>query len=130
LVRKIHLKVEFRHWAGCSQVPRDKSGIVVICGYELNGMFVGESLGKLVADTFLMFEVAMPKPIDTRHWKMNNKYWTDSIKQIRAAFTEEDWMEGTTDEVLLLPVSTIEWVELPPHVKELPLPLSVYPIPA
>ena len=112
-MKKIHAVIGYRGWKGSSQVPLDESRCLVISCVDLT--FVDElkmgaglpwqeeialrenqnCLGvRLRLDPFAILEIDSPTP------------------DLKAHFTPDDWIEDTTDSLLCLPVSTIEWKEI------------------
>ena len=106
-MKQNHLVVNYRHWADATQVSRDESVIIVVPSYELNGMHVSDAIGRLELAPFATFHVGL---FDTS--RDYEQFWLERIQEIRKDYTEADWLEETTDDLLVLPVSMMEFVEI------------------
>jgi len=114
--KQIHVRVRYAHWRGDSQVEPEDSAIIVVIEYEFNGFPVSDSAVVLEFDTFASATLAVPEdhpeiPDDIN--ESNRLFHERCIKAFRDTLTASDWLDGTTDDVLVVPVSRLEMIERP-----------------
>jgi len=105
----MQVTVGYRYGAGSQFVTEDESGIIVIQHFEIGEHWIPSEAGTLRNDgPFLTLALSVPPEEDAPFMERAR----ESIAALRAELTADDWLEGTTDDVLVLPVSQIKWAEL------------------
>lgn len=135
----VAVKVYIKSIKGSSRCqPGEKDSIVFARFLELDGMEVyteGEvKLTSAGSEGFLMLELHRPTP-ERLAWmrgytKSAAQWRSEGYDAIRALFADpDDYMEGTDDDVLILGVRSIEYVESKWPQPEPVMPPGVYSIP-
>lgn len=115
-MRQTNVVLHYAHWRGQDQVSREDSAVVVVLDYEINGHFLRDEYVTLTADKMMTLSIEVPDYSDPTYDEYRESNIAQAEKRIgalRSELTAEDWLEGTTDEVLLLPVSSLELRERP-----------------
>lgn len=114
--KQICVKVLYAHWSGEHQVDASDSHQIVVIGYDVNGYDFSPSQMKLEFDTFAQAHIFIGddlREIDPEMNEKNRKYHREKLQALRDTLTPSDWLEGTTEEDLYLPIACIEWIERP-----------------
>jgi len=117
-------------------MANDKNSILFVCHLEIDGISCfteGEVRFSMDgSEGFFMLELHRPTPerqlwMDTGFSRSPKRKY--GYENIRAFFTDpDDYMEGTDDDVLILGVHKLEFIEW--IVPKYEMPTSVFPIPA
>lgn len=111
----VHVTVGYRHWKGSSQVEKSESSIIVIDSLEINGCWVDDRWADLSLQGFAT--ISLRQIEDAPGYSEIKEQNDKDYALLREQFTDpDDYLEGTDEDVLVLPVSTIEWVELAPYL--------------
>lgn len=111
---QIDVRVLYAHWRGEDQVIAQDSAQIVLIAYEINGHHLSHEQVRLEFDIVARAYVWVPEPlpeVDLATNERNHVYYSDHMDALRSTLTPHDWLEETTDEVLVLPIARISWVE-------------------
>jgi hypothetical protein len=104
----MHVKVAFRYLAGEHVVDEAESWIIAIEHFEIAGRWLSSEHATLCNQgPFLEFHVQEIDE-DYPYIQKGNR----EVAELRESLTPDDWLEGTDEEVLRLPVSSIEWIDM------------------
>ena len=103
-MRQFHVQVFFAHCKGSDFVENWDSVITFVRAYLVNGVYVSEDWAELIFQPFGQLHLHPPR--DGRHPALTEPY-----QEFLDSLTEEEWLEGTTDDVIVLPVSRFEFIE-------------------
>ena len=105
----VHVTVGFRYYAGDKIVAEDESRIMGVVHYEVAGKWIPCELAELVADgPFMTLRLSESSEYEGPWLERHSQ----DVRDLREELTPGDWLEQTTDEVLVLPVSSMEWVDM------------------
>ena len=105
----MEVTVGYRYVAGDRFVSEDESFIIGIEHFEIGGHWIGSDFAVLENEgPILTLTLAIPDDDDTPYLERAR----EEIAALRSELTADDWLEGTTKDVLILPVSRIKWAEL------------------
>jgi len=113
-MKKTHVVIHYAPWKGANQVSAEDAVGLVCVGFEINGNRVGYNVATLEFGTFASIRLEVPPAhpeIDDEINAKNNSFHQQQIAAVRDELTEEDWLEETTDGVLVLPVASLKMVE-------------------
>ena len=113
-MKKTHVVIHYAPWKGANQVSAEDAVRLVCVGFEINGHRVGDNVATLEFGTFASICLEVPRSYPELDDEMNAKnraFHEQQIAAVRDELTEEDWLEETTDDVLVLPVASLEMVE-------------------
>lgn len=120
----MHVKVGFRYASGDHFVSEDESGIIAIQHFEVNGHWISADVATLrnrgpflylylhrsvpdgESDPYILKSIAQVLELAD---EIEDNDWVDETWSAREGTTQE-----TTDDVLCIPVSSLEWVALTP----------------
>ncbi|HSE47498.1 MAG TPA: hypothetical protein VLA89_19550 [Gemmatimonadales bacterium] len=118
-MKQTHVVVNYKPWRGEQWVDPEDAWVLVCSGYEINGHHVHDGTANLVVDgAIFTIRLQVPDysdPAYDDYRESNIAHAEKCIAAIREELTEEDWLEETTEDVLVLPVSSIEMRQ---HVRE------------
>lgn len=107
-MRQNHVKVFYAHCKGDSFVEAPESVITFVRAYGVNGVLVDCDWAEL---KFVPFGQIHLRRLSEQEREARPPYMTLPYERFLATLTVDDWLEETTDEVVVLPVSTLELVE-------------------
>lgn len=113
-MKKTHVVIHYAPWKGTHQVSAEDAEALICVGFEINGHRVGDKVATLEFGTFASIRLEMPPSyyeIDDEMNEKNRAFHQQQIAEVRDELTEEDWLMDTTDDVLVLPVASLEMVE-------------------
>jgi hypothetical protein len=116
MMKQTNVVVHYAPWKGTDQVSLEDSWVLVTLDYEINGHRLRDEYVTLEMDKMMTVIIQVPDYSDPAYDEFresNIAHAEELIAALRDELTEEDWLEGTTDEVLILPVSTLELRERP-----------------
>lgn len=103
-----NVEIRYLHWSGSRPVSAGDSEILVVDGYIVDDLYVNSLIAEIVMDgPFMTIEIGVPEDLDDSF----RERWQQVVDELRSHYTAEDWLEGTTDEVLILPVARVSVVE-------------------
>ena len=106
----MEVTVGYHYLAGDLLVSEHESVIMGIQHFEVGGHLIPSDVAVLENQgPFLTLTLSMPLFEDDAPYLERAR---ESIAALRAELTADEWLEGTTDDVLVLPVSSIKWAEL------------------
>ena len=102
--RQFEVKVFFAHMKGDKKVDAAESSITFARCYTINDVYVSEDWAELVFDPFgRMF---LNPPNENRHPELIEHY-----REFLASLEPHDYLEGTTADQIIIPVSRFEFIE-------------------
>ena len=109
--------VHYAPWRGDQQVAPDRASALAVIGYEVNGHRLHSEHATLLVDGGI-FRISMRVPDYSdsafdNYRERNIAHAERCIASVREELTPGDWLEDTTDEVLVLPVAKLELQERP-----------------
>jgi hypothetical protein len=99
----VDVRVGLRPWRGDRQVAQEDAVVLFIESIEVDGTYWSTTRAKLSLEGFASVEVTLknPPPSDA-----------GSFEEFRSRYGPDDYLMGTTDTVLYLPVRSIEMIDL------------------
>jgi hypothetical protein len=108
-MKRVDVKIAYRPWSGDRQVAKEDATANFVGHYEINGYWIGDDTVRLDFDGFISIAVKREPPAEA--YPLTRSQHLDLL----AGFTEEDWLDTSTDDEIVLLVSRLDFVELEPH---------------
>jgi hypothetical protein len=100
-----HVTVFYAHINGSKVVDASNSLITFVRAYGVNGTLVDCDWAEL---RFVPFGQLHLRRLDERERSSRHPEIVQPYERLLDSYTEEDWLEETTDEVIVIPVSSMD----------------------
>lgn len=105
-MRRFHVTVFYAHAKGSEWVTADESDIIFARAYGVGSVLVDLEWAELRFTPF--GEIHLRKVTDATQ---RHPAFVEPYERLWASLTADDWLEATTEEIIVLPVSTINFRE-------------------
>lgn len=98
--------VAYMNWLGASRAEPDE-GMIIVHHYEINGHYFWPEFARIVAHgPFVEMHLSVPRDYVPENRRMQHE---KEIADFRASISAGDWLDSTTDHLLVIPISRISW---------------------